>query len=102
MLNDKTENDESTQQYWPEDGQYILDCILDFILDIVLDFTVINSEPKTYGAFTVECLQKDDEIELVSRTLKLTNYYRYYKPEVINIKPEVVYIKPEVIKILKL
>ena len=33
-------------------------------------------ESKTYGAFTVECLSKDDEIELVSRTLKLTNYYR--------------------------
>ena len=37
---------------------------------------IIFSESKTYGAFTVECLSKDDEIELVSRTLKLTNYYR--------------------------
>jgi len=56
MLNDKTENDDSTHQYWPEE------------------------ESKTYGAFTVECLSKDDEIELVSRTLKLTNYYRPSDP----------------------
>ena len=53
MLNDATESDESTAQYWPEEG-----------------------ESKTFGAFTIECEQKDDEIELVSRTLKLTNYYR--------------------------
>ena len=53
MLNDASESDESTAQYWPEEG-----------------------ESKTFGAFTIDCEQKDDEIELVSRTLKLTNYYR--------------------------
>jgi len=57
MLNDASESDESTAQYWPEEG-----------------------ESKTFGAFTIDCEQKDDEIELVSRTLKLTNYYRPSDP----------------------
>merc|ERR1719210_2492612 len=52
MLNDITEADDSTAQYWPENGE------------------------KTYGAFTIEQLEFDDEIELVRRKMKLSNYYR--------------------------
>lgn len=57
MLNDSTETDETCANYWPKD-----------------------QTSETYSAFTVECENKDDEIELVSRNLKLTNYYRSSDP----------------------
>jgi protein tyrosine phosphatase len=53
MLNDASETDETCANYWPAE-----------------------QTSETYSAFTVESLDKSDEIELVSRTLKLTNYYR--------------------------
>ena len=91
MLNDKTENDDSTHQYWPEEGTYhcrpsprtsqhrnVASSRAQSRPSAVhiSNYNVPFLESKTYGAFTVECLSKDDEIELVSRTLKLTNYYR--------------------------
>ena len=53
MLNDASETDETCANYWPAE-----------------------QTSETYSAFTVESLDKSDEIELISRTLKLTNYYR--------------------------
>jgi protein tyrosine phosphatase len=57
MLNDASETDETCANYWPAE-----------------------QTSETYSAFTVESLDKSDEIELVSRTLKLTNYYRSNDP----------------------
>ncbi|CAG5080131.1 Oidioi.mRNA.OKI2018_I69.PAR.g9482.t1.cds [Oikopleura dioica] len=57
MLNDASETDETCANYWPAE-----------------------QTKETYSAFTVESLDKSDEIELVSRTLKLTNYYRSNDP----------------------
>ena len=52
MLNDVTENDESTAQYWPDEGEEV------------------------YGAFTVENVDTQDEVELVRRELVIRNQYR--------------------------
>jgi len=57
MLNDASETDETCANYWPAE-----------------------QTSETYSAFTVESLDKSDEIELISRTLKLTNYYRSNDP----------------------
>ena len=61
MLNDASETDETCANYWPAE-----------------------QAKETYSAFTVESLDKSDEIELVSRTLKLTNYYRYKKASMLS------------------
>ena len=76
MLNDATESDDSTAQYWPEDGEktygdgfsYFFLSILNILLWIVLKL------PKS--AFTIEELEYEDEIELVRRKMRLSNYYR--------------------------